>query len=89
MKDARVVRTVIVDCEQCLKEETVEDTVASQEVPEGWIEIHEGPPFNNSYQFCTPECFLEWHKRDRYERLQEYHDRAREKERARREADGG
>lgn len=80
MKQDKVVRTVVVDCENCYKEETIEINQGGSsgpEIPEGWIEIAEGQPFNNLYQFCTPECFTEWHSKDKYERLNEYHDRLR------------
>jgi hypothetical protein len=90
VKQSGVIRTVVVDCEQCLKEVTFEHDPAAtggSDIPEGWIEIYEGPPFRNTYQFCTPECFLAWHKRDKYERLAHYHERMRAKQEANGTAD--
>jgi hypothetical protein len=71
------IESIPVDCEQCLKEETVTGPAPVVPLPKDWIEIQEGPPFNNRYQFCSPECFTAWHARDKNERLTKYHTRLR------------
>lgn len=80
MRRDKIVRTTTVDCENCYKEVEIEVAYGDRDIPEGWIEVSEGPPFNNKYQFCTLKCFSEWHNKDKNERLTEYHDRLRAKQ---------
>jgi hypothetical protein len=77
-------QTIIVDCEQCLKEERVTGMAPlSSGIPDGWLEVTEGPPFHEAFQFCSPECFVAWHARDRTERLRAFNDRKRTVQEAR------
>lgn len=81
MKETSVTSIVVVDCEQCLKEEQMEVRGGAVDaLPEGWHEVREGQPFNNTYQFCSTDCFVAWHERDKYERLTAYHDRLRQRQ---------
>lgn len=77
MRNEAITVTLTVDCEQCFQEATMEVEPATKALPEGWLEVRDGGPYHDEYQFCGPECFLAWHQRDRKERMREYHDRLR------------
>lgn len=51
-------------------------------IPEGWLEVTEGAPFNIAFQFCSTDCFLAWHQRDQNERVNSWYTRKRERDAA-------